>query len=142
MRVALREATPEKVRASIEALFQVKGVKHITIVDDDIDVFDDDEITWAMATRFNADKDMFLPSQKIQAFYADPNADTEGLVSKVGFDLTSPTSKSKEIRFQRPRVPRIVPSVTNASVRQALETRLKAAVARPGGGGLFAESAH
>ena len=122
MRVALRDATPEKVRASIEALFQVKGVKHITIVDDDIDVFDDDEMTWAMATRFNADKDMFLPSQKVQAFYADPNADAEGLISKVGFDLTSPTSKSKEIRFQRPRVPRIVPAVTNASVRQALET--------------------
>jgi 2,5-furandicarboxylate decarboxylase 1 len=106
----------------MEALFQVKGVKHITIVDDDIDVFDDDEITWAMATRFNADKDLFLPSRKLQAFYADPNADAEGLVSKVGFDLTSPTSKSKEIRFHRPRAPRIVPALTNSSVRQALES--------------------
>ncbi len=122
MRVAIADATPEKVRSAIEALFQVKGVKHITIVDDDIDVFNDDEITWAMATRFNADKDLFLPSRKVQAFYADPNTDAEGLVSKVGFDLTSPTSKSKEIRFQRPRVPRVLPAVTNASVRQALES--------------------
>lgn len=122
LRVAIAEATPEKVRTAIEALFQVKGVRHITIVDDDIDVFNDDEITWAMATRFNPDKDLFIPSRKLQAFYADPNADAEGLVSKVGFDLTAPSSKSKEIRFQRPRVPRIVPAMTNASVRHALET--------------------
>lgn len=122
MRVAIADATPEKVRTAMEALFQVKGVKHITIVDDDIDVFDDDEITWALATRFNADKDLFLPSRKLQAFYADPNADAEGLVSKVGFDLTSPTSRSKEIRFQRPRVPRVAPAMTNASVRHALES--------------------
>ncbi len=121
MRVALADASPEKARAAMEALFQVKGVRHITVVDDDIDVFNDDDMTWALATRFNADTDLFIPSRKLQAFYADPNADAEGLVSKVGFDCTAPSSKSKEIRFQRPRVPRIVPAVTNASVRQALE---------------------
>lgn len=121
MRVALADATPEKARAAMDALFQVKGVKHITVVDDDIDVFDDEDITWAMATRFNADKDLVLPARKQQAFYADPNADADGLVSKVGFDLTAASAKSKEIRYQRPRVPKVVPSMTNASVRQALE---------------------
>ena len=121
MRVALTDATPQKARAAMEVLFQVKGVKNIVIVDDDIDVFDDDQITWAMSTRFNADKDLFIPSRKLVAFYADPNADAEGLVSKVGFDLTSPTSKSTEIRFHRPKPPRVVPATTNASVQQALE---------------------
>ena len=121
MRVALADATPEKARAAIEALFPVKGVKHITIVDDDIDVFDDDQITWAMSTRFNADKDLVLPSRKQQAFYADPNADQEGLVSKVGFDLTSLTSKSSEVRLQRPKPPHIVPAATNTNVHHALE---------------------
>lgn len=121
VRVALADATPDKVRTAMETLFQVKGVKHITIVDDDIDVFDDDQITWAMATRFNADKDLFQPSRKQQAFYADPNADADGLVSKVGFDLTAASAKSTEVRFQRPRPPRVEPAMTNASVRQALE---------------------
>ena len=121
MRVALADATPEKARAAMEALFQVKGVKHIVVVDDDIDVFDDDQITWAMATRFNADRDVFIPSRKLQAFYADPNADAEGMISKVGFDLTSPTSKSSHVKFHRPRPPRVVPAATNASVQQALE---------------------
>ncbi len=125
MRVALGDATPEKARAAMEALFPVKGIKHITVVDDDIDVFDDDQITWAMSTRFNADTDLFIPSRKLQAFYADPNADPEGLVSKVGLDLTSSTSKSAHIRYHRPRPPRIVPALTNASVRQSLETGAK-----------------
>lgn len=122
MRVALTDATPEKARAAMEALFQVKGVKHITIVDDDIDVFDDDQITWAMATRFNADTDLFIPNRKLQAFYADPNADAEGLVSKVGFDLTAASAKSREVKYHRPKPPRIVPALTNASVKQSLES--------------------
>ena len=122
MRVAIADATPHKARTAMEALFQVKGVKHITVVDDDIDVLDDDAITWAMATRFNADTDLFIPSAKLPAFYADPNADPDGLVSKVGFDLTAASARSGDIRFQRPRVPRILPAITNASARQALET--------------------
>ena len=122
MRVALKDATPARARAAMEALFQVKGIRHITVVDDDIDVFDDDEITWAMSTRFNADRDLFIPSRKLQAFYADPNADADGLVSKVGFDLTSPTAKSTHVKFRRPRPPSVTPATTNASVRQALES--------------------
>jgi 3-polyprenyl-4-hydroxybenzoate decarboxylase len=125
MRVAIAGATPAKVRTAMEALFEVKGVKHVTIVDDDIDVFDDDQITWAVATRFNADKDLFITSRKLQAFYADPNADADGLVSKVGFDLTAPSSRSTEVRFMRPRPPRIVPASTNQSVRQALQSGAK-----------------
>ena len=38
MRVAIADATPEKVRAAIGALFGVKGIKSAIIVDDDIDV--------------------------------------------------------------------------------------------------------
>ena len=70
----------------MEALFQVKGVRHITIVDEDIDVFDDDEITWAMATRFNADKDISCRRASCRRSMPIPNADADGLVSKVGFD--------------------------------------------------------
>lgn len=121
MRVALADATPEKARAALEVLFQVKGVKNIVIVDDDIDVFDDDQITWAMSTRFEADKDIFRPEQRQIAFYADPKADADARVSKVGYDCTDPTAKSPNVKFHRPRPPTITPSKSNASVRQALE---------------------
>ena len=122
MRVSLADATPALARKAMEALFQVKGVKSIVIVDDDIDVFDDDAVTWAMSTRFVADEDLFFPSKRLEPFYADPKADADGKVSKIGYDLTDPTSKSKEIRFKRPRPPVIAAAKSNASVRQALET--------------------
>ena len=122
MRVALKDATPAKARAAMEAVFQVKGVKHIVIVDDDIDVFDDDAVTWAMSTRFNADQDLYIPSKRHEPFYADPKVGEDGLVSKVGFDLTDPTSTSAHVKFTRPRPPVIAAASSNASVRQALET--------------------
>ena len=122
MRVSLADATPELARKAMEALFQVKGVKNIVIVDDDIDVFDDDSVTWAMSTRFVADQDLLIPSKRLEPFYADPKADADGLVSKVGYDLTDPTSKSTDIKFKRPRPPVIQATQSNASVRQALET--------------------
>ena len=124
MRVALADASRDTARSAIEALFGVKGVKHIVIVDDDIDVFDDDQITWAMATRFSADRDLVVADTRREPFYADPAAadDKAGMVSKVGFDLTHPTAKSRDIKFERPRPPVVMPTKSNASVRQALET--------------------
>jgi 2,5-furandicarboxylate decarboxylase 1 len=121
MRVALSDATPETARAAMEALFQVKGVKNIVIVDDDIDVYDDEAIAWAMSTRFNPDQDLFIPSKRLEPFYADPQAGEDGLVSKAGYDLTDPTSKSTHVKFKRPKPPAFESVKSNTSVKQALD---------------------
>ncbi len=121
LRIALSDATPEAARAAINAVFAIRGMKHIVVVDDDIDVFDDDQVTWAMSTRFDPAHDLVTSEQKMAAFYADPLADPDGRATKLGFDLTHGSAKSSEIRYQRPRPPAIVRSKTNASVRQALE---------------------
>lgn len=43
------------------AAFAVDPIlKHIYIVDDDIDVFDNDQVLWAMTTRFQADRDLIV----------------------------------------------------------------------------------
>ena len=43
------------------AAFAVDPIlKHIYIVDDDIDVFDSDQVMWAMTTRFQADRDLVI----------------------------------------------------------------------------------
>lgn len=120
LRVALTDSTPEKARLAIETLFEMHGPKHITIVDEDIDVFDDEEISWALATRFNADRDILI-SKKFTGFYEDPSVDADNMVAKAGFDATSQAGRSGKVNRQRPSPPAVKPAASNMSVRAALE---------------------
>ena len=60
VRVALKRGTPGEARRAIEALFTMGPVKHVVVVDDDIDPFSDGEVAWAMSTRFRADDDVVM----------------------------------------------------------------------------------
>ena len=53
-RVSLKRGAPGQARLAIAALFALPTVKHAFIVDEDVDVFSDEEVEWAMATRFSA----------------------------------------------------------------------------------------
>ncbi|MDR9824049.1 UbiD family decarboxylase, partial [Vibrio sp. FNV 38] len=58
VRVSLRQRYPGEARNAIAAVFgSVADVKHVFVVDDDVDVFNDGQIDWALATRFQADRD-------------------------------------------------------------------------------------
>ncbi|MFP4143344.1 MAG: UbiD family decarboxylase, partial [Thermoplasmata archaeon] len=49
------------VKKIIEEAFEVHtSMKKITVVDDDIDIFDDREVEWAVATRFQPDEDIYI----------------------------------------------------------------------------------
>ena len=48
--------TRGEARLAISALHAIPRVKHIFIVDDDVDVFSDEQMEWAMATRFQGGK--------------------------------------------------------------------------------------
>src|SRR5262249_17839513 len=61
-RVSLKRGAPGQARLAIAALFALPTVKHAFIVDEDVDVFSDHEVEWAMATRFSADRDIVLSS--------------------------------------------------------------------------------
>ena len=62
------------------------------MVDEDVDVFSDDDIEWAMANRFRADRDLVVvPGQ--MAFPMDVMAGADQLTTKAGFDLTGSFAK-------------------------------------------------
>ncbi len=48
-RVSIKQTAPGQARAAISALYALVQVKAAFIVDDDVDVFDDEEMEWAMA---------------------------------------------------------------------------------------------
>jgi UbiD family decarboxylase len=118
-RVALKRGTPGEARKAIDALFAMGPIKHVTIVDDDVDPYSDAEVAWAMSTRFRADRDLVL-AHGCEAFYMDPTADEQNHVSKIGFDATAPYGVRETIESRRPLPPHIRPAARYQTVQQAL----------------------
>ncbi|MBO6084513.1 MAG: UbiD family decarboxylase, partial [Candidatus Methanomethylophilaceae archaeon] len=56
------------------------SMKHVIIVDEDIDIFDDRQVEWAVATRFQADRMLRIPGAAGSSL--DPSA--EGTTWKMG----------------------------------------------------------
>jgi len=63
------------------------SMKKITVVDDDIDIFDDKEVEWAVATRFQPDEDIYVYEDE-KGSSLDPSA--PDLTAKWGLDATKP----------------------------------------------------
>jgi 2,5-furandicarboxylate decarboxylase 1 len=103
-RVALRRGNRGQARLAISALFAIPRVKHVFIVDEDVDIFSDEEMEWAMSTRFRADRDL-VTAGGFAGFYMDPAAGEGGSVAKAGFDLTAPYERPDTIETRRPRAP-------------------------------------
>ena len=100
--VRIRKRQDDDGRRAIEAAFRGHGsLKHVYVVDDDIDVEDPHAVEWAMATRFQGDRGLVVRARE-KGSSLDPSSDLEtGLTTKVGFDLTAPlVAKGKE--FRRP----------------------------------------
>jgi 2,5-furandicarboxylate decarboxylase 1 len=68
-------------------------MKHVTIVDDDVDIYDPLAVEWAMATRFQGHKDMIVKKDQ-PGSSLDPSGKHEKgkktLTTKIGFDATIP----------------------------------------------------
>jgi 2,5-furandicarboxylate decarboxylase 1 len=122
-RVSLKRGAPEQARLVISALFSLPTVKHVFVVDEDVDVFSDQEVEWAMATRFSAARDIVVATG-MPGFYADPMADKDGMIAKAGFDCTAPHGQSDAIEYRRALAPKPSHSVLrNQSVAEALQTK-------------------
>jgi UbiD family decarboxylase len=120
VRVALHEPRPGQARAVISALFALVNVKHVFVVEDDVDVFSDEEMELALASRFRADRDLIvLPG--VPGFYAEPTGDGDGTITKAGFDLTRRVGKPGSVDSRRAYAPKIERNARCATVRTALE---------------------
>ena len=77
-------------------------LKQVTVVDDDVDVHNPEQVEWAVATRFQADRDLVMLSGA-QGSKLDPSAD-DGISAKMGLDATIPIG-ADPFRFQRTHIP-------------------------------------
>ena len=78
-------------KKAIEAAFTGHtSCKHVFVVDKDIDIYNPLEVEWALATRFQADRDLVI-KDKAPGSSLDPSADSgTHATTRVGFDLTKP----------------------------------------------------
>ena len=73
-----------------------RSLKMVTVVDDDIDPTDASSVEYAMATRFQADKDLVI-IKNVRGSSLDPSSDQKRLrTAKMGIDATIPGSKRPE----------------------------------------------
>jgi 2,5-furandicarboxylate decarboxylase 1 len=119
VRVALHRGQPGQARLAIPALHAIPRVKHVFVVDDDVDVFSDEQMEWAMSARFRAESDIVV-STGHPAFYMDPSADAKGTMDKAGFDLTARYDIPDTIETRRPRAPRFNGQRRFSSAKDAL----------------------
>ena len=100
LRVAIRKRHDGEPRAAIEALLRVVRFKSVYVFDDDIDIKNDDQVEWALGTRFQADQDLVvLPG--LQGQTMDPSLNGRRTGAKTGFDCTRPLGRVDDITYMR-----------------------------------------
>lgn len=77
-------------------------IKQVIVVDEDVDVHDPEQVEWAVATRFQADRDLVTVTGALGSIL-DPSAD-EGISAKMGLDATKPLEYEGHV-FTKVRVP-------------------------------------
>lgn len=121
LRVSMRQRYPGEPRNAIAAIFAAKAdVKNVFVVDEDVDVFSDEEVDWALATRFQGDRDLVVNSG-LRTIPLDPSLLGKMTGAKVGFDLTLPFGWQGKKEFDMPEPPHFQRS-EKMTVADALKT--------------------
>ena len=106
LRVALRQRVPGEARNAIAACFgALANVKNVFVVDPDIDIFSDEQMDWALATRFQADRDLIVMTG-LRTLPLDPSLTGTRTGAKAGFDLTWPFGSGDRLEARVPEPPR------------------------------------
>lgn len=90
--------------AIIAALASNKDMKHVVVVNDDVDIFDPADVEWAISSRVQADQDVVIISEA-RGCPLEPSNNIRGVSAKMGIDATYPL-KYKE-QFERIYIPGI-----------------------------------
>lgn len=102
--IQLESPRPGEAHAALEVALTNRRIKHAIVVDEDIDVFDEAAVLWAIATRVQWTRDVVVYTER-DCSPADPSLPAGRRVSdKAGIDATLPVAS-------RPGSPRPAPAV-------------------------------
>jgi 2,5-furandicarboxylate decarboxylase 1 len=97
--VQIQKKNPDDGKKAIEAAFNGhKSMKHVVVVDEDVDIYSPNAVEWAIATRFQAGKDLVVKHDQ-PGSSLDPSSKQEAgkkaLTDKAGVDATIPFDVDK-----------------------------------------------
>jgi len=97
-----KQSEGEGKTAILAALGSNKDLKHVVVVNDDVDIFDPADVEAAIASRVQADEDVVIvPGARGSGL--DPSNGLRGVTAKMGIDATYPLSERE--RFARIKTP-------------------------------------
>lgn len=103
--VSIKKRSEDEPEEAIEAAFKGhRSMKHVVIVDDDIDIFSPEEVEFAIATRFQAHRDAHI-FRNVKGSSLDPSAERSAITTKIGIDATKPLGKEEE--YEKARIPEV-----------------------------------
>ncbi len=90
--ISMRKKYEGQARTAMLAAFNADlYLKHAIVVDHDIRISDLQHVLWAIATRVQAERDIFIVP-RVRGSALDPSADPLGVVDKMGIDATAKPS--------------------------------------------------
>ena len=92
--ISMKKIAEGQAQQAIFTAFSVDhNLKMVVVVDEDVDVFDERQVLWAMATRLQADRGVtIVPQHMGMGCTLDPSSDELSRTAKMGIDATKPLS--------------------------------------------------
>ena len=110
-------------QAALTAFAAFSELKHVILVDEDVDIFDTNDVMWAMTTRYQGDvSTVFIPGVRChpldpsQTPEFSPSITQEGVSCKTIFDCTVPYHLKSE--FKRAEFSKIDPELIVSLLKQ------------------------
>jgi UbiD family decarboxylase len=92
----------ETKQAALAALGGCDFVKHVVVVDADIDIYNEEEVMWAVATRVQADQDVDI-IKNVKGNTLDPSQTDNIMTAKMIIDATKPVQGPYGARVAVPK---------------------------------------
>ncbi|MGE5817410.1 MAG: UbiD family decarboxylase [Deltaproteobacteria bacterium] len=92
----------ETKQAALAALGGCDFVKHVVVVDADINIYNEEEVMWAIATRVQADQDIDI-IKNVKGNTLDPSQTDNIMTAKMIIDATRPVQRPFEARVEVPK---------------------------------------
>lgn len=92
----------ETKQAALAALAGCDFVKHVVVVDADVDIYREEEVMWAVATRVQADQDVDI-IKNVKGNTLDPSQTDDIMTAKMIIDATRPVKRPFAARLEVPK---------------------------------------